>query len=92
MKKTEKGDMTKNKITSAAKECFYRKSFNETKIIDIAEKADLKKPALLYHYKSKGEICQVIFEQFHDSCSKLIDEHVSEDQAQIERASCRERV
>jgi AcrR family transcriptional regulator len=48
--------VTKEAILKVAEEVFAEKNFNGATMQDIAERLNIKKPALYYHFKSKKDI------------------------------------
>ena len=54
---------TKEKIFNVAQKLFFQKGIDRTSVKEIAEKADINIAALNYHYKSKENLVDLIFEQ-----------------------------
>ena len=50
-------------IVAAATACFLDKGFHKTGVQDIAERAGLTHPTLLYHFKSKERLYAAVIEQ-----------------------------
>ena len=54
---------TKDKILLTAQSLFFRNGIDRTSVKEIAEKADINIAALNYHYKSKENLVDIIFEK-----------------------------
>lgn len=61
--KEPRRDETRARILVGARELFGRNGFDGTTVREIAERAGLTDAALYYHFKSKREILQAIWEQ-----------------------------
>ena len=61
--KEPRRDETRARILAGARELFGRDGFDGTTVRGIAERAGLTDAALYYHFKSKREILQAIWEQ-----------------------------
>lgn len=60
MAKNKMGQSTKNKILQAAKEIFIEKGYDCAKVDEIAERAQVTKVMLYYHFESKENILKEI--------------------------------
>jgi len=58
------GEETRRKIVLAALELFVSKGYHATSITDIVNKVGLTKGSLYAHFKSKGDILQLIIERY----------------------------
>ena len=49
-------DVRREEIVRAALEVISQRGFHETRVADIAQRAGTSAPAVLYHFRSKGEL------------------------------------
>ncbi len=61
----------KEKIIEAAKEIFFKKSFYEATMEDIAEISGVKKSTIYYYYPSKMDL---VFELIRESIEKILSQ------------------
>jgi len=54
----------KEKILEAAQEIFFKKSFYEATMEDIAQLSGVKKPTIYYYYPSKIDLASELIEQY----------------------------
>ena len=84
MRKTKKdSELTRQSLLDAALEVFYSKGVTKATINDIAQKANVTRGALYWHFKNKEEVLQILCSQFIESDQKklekaLYSEHVWE--------------
>lgn len=68
---------TKEKIFNVAKNLFFKQGIDRTSVKEIAKKADINIAALNYHYKSKENLVDIIFERiigdFTPSLSSILN-------------------
>jgi AcrR family transcriptional regulator len=81
-----------NKILQASIKVFARKSFEGSRIEEIAKEAGVPKSLIYYHFKNKDEILQVLTDKFANEFSELIkiaenDTHKSRAEKLSERLS-----
>jgi AcrR family transcriptional regulator len=57
---------TRRRILDAAYELFYRKGFSRVGVDEIAAFADITKRSLYYHFKSKDELLEAVFDLQHE--------------------------
>src|ERR671914_2718244 len=87
----------REKILESAIECFAKTGFDRTKMDDIASLSDVSKGTLYLYFKSKEDlfygICESSLKKVKEQLSGMLitKENLVSD-AQIGRASCRERV
>ena len=62
----------KNRILQAAVKIFAEKSFEGSRIDEIAKEAGVPKSLIYYHFKSKNEILEVLFQDFLTGLSGLL--------------------
>ena len=62
----------KNRILQAAIKIFAAKSFEGSRIDEIAQEAKVPKSLIYYHFKSKDEILEVLMQGFIDEYSELV--------------------
>lgn len=55
-KTKEETENTRAQILQAALDCFYEKGFSKTSFDDIAERIDMTKGAVYWHFKDKAEL------------------------------------
>lgn len=58
---------TEERILSAAEQEFGRYGFERTRLEDIAKIADIRRPSLLYHFKSKDILYSAVVHRVFDS-------------------------
>jgi AcrR family transcriptional regulator len=81
-----------NKILQASIKIFASKSFEGSRIEEIAKEAGVPKSLIYYHFKNKDEILQVLTDKFANEFSELIkiaenDTHKSRAEKLSERLS-----
>lgn len=65
MRKTkEDTENTKARILEAALDCFYERGFSRTSFDDIAQRINMTKGAVYWHFKDKGELLAALI-QYH---------------------------
>ena len=57
---------TRRRILDSAYELFYRKGFSRVGVDEIAAFADITKRSLYYHFKSKDELLEAVFDLQHE--------------------------
>lgn len=62
----------RKRILQAAAHIFAEKSFEGSRIDQIAEEAHVPKSLIYYHFKSKDQILEVLYEEFIDEYSVLL--------------------
>ncbi len=68
----------RERILSTAVRIFAEKSYEGSRIDEIAREANVPKSLIYYHFKSKEEILQVLVDNFIREYLDLIDDAVSE--------------
>ena len=63
---------TKTEIRAVALELFGRKGYEKTSLREIAERLDITKAALYYHYRSKDELLQALVRPLREDAEELI--------------------
>lgn len=63
---------TKTEIRAVALELFGRKGYEKTSLREIAERLDITKAALYYHYRSKDELLQAMVRPLLDDAEELL--------------------
>jgi AcrR family transcriptional regulator len=71
-KQRRRGD-TRQRIQDVALELFAEQGYEKTSLREIAERLEVTKAALYYHFKTKEEILVSIFEDLVEPISDLID-------------------
>lgn len=68
----------KERIMNAAVKIFAEKSYEGSRIDEIAKEAQVPKSLIYYHFKSKEEILQVLIDKFVEEYITIISEVVEE--------------
>jgi AcrR family transcriptional regulator len=63
---------TRGRIQSVALELFAEQGYDKTSLREIAERLDVTKAALYYHFKSKEDIVTSLVEDYFDETDELI--------------------
>ncbi|MCH5675017.1 TetR/AcrR family transcriptional regulator [Streptomyces gilvus] len=71
-KRQRRGD-TRQRIQDVALELFAEQGYEKTSLREIAERLDVTKAALYYHFKTKEEILVSIFEDLSQPIEDLIE-------------------
>src|SRR5262245_55998348 len=71
-KRQRRGD-TRQRIQDVALELFAEQGYEKTSLREIAERLDVTKAALYYHFKTKEEILVSIFEDLSQPIQDLIE-------------------
>ena len=71
-KQQRRGD-TRQRIQDVALELFAEQGYEKTSLREIAERLDVTKAALYYHFKTKEEILVSIFEDLTQPIEELIE-------------------
>src|SRR5690348_2337921 len=71
-KRQRRGD-TRQRIQDVALELFAEQGYEKTSLREIAERLDVTKAALYYHFKTKEEILVSIFEDLSQPIEELIE-------------------
>ncbi|GAA3872373.1 TetR/AcrR family transcriptional regulator [Streptomyces sp. NPDC003631] len=71
-KRQRRGD-TRQRIQDVALELFAEQGYEKTSLREIAERLDVTKAALYYHFKTKEEILVSIFEDLSRPIDELIE-------------------
>jgi len=71
-KRQRRGD-TRQRIQDVALELFAEQGYEKTSLREIAERLDVTKAALYYHFKTKEEILVSIFEDLSQPIVELIE-------------------
>lgn len=69
------GIATKNRIYDTAKELFYQKGIHATSFADICEEAKVNKGLITYHFKSKGKLAGLVYQEFIDSMTAAVEDY-----------------
>ena len=59
----KQGEQTRLTIIKAANKLFYQQGFHKTAFSDIVKEVGLSKGNITYHFKSKDDILQAVFQQ-----------------------------
>ncbi|QNP71006.1 TetR/AcrR family transcriptional regulator [Streptomyces roseirectus] len=71
--KQQRRGNTRQRIQDVALELFAEQGYEKTSLREIAERLDVTKAALYYHFKTKEEIIVSIFEDLTKPIQELID-------------------
>jgi AcrR family transcriptional regulator len=69
----------RERILTAAVKIFAERSYEGSRIDEIAKEAQVPKSLIYYHFKSKEEILQVLIDNFIKEYMSLISENAEED-------------
>ena len=64
MRKMTKGEMTRERILTSAKELFYEQGYDETTIQQIADHSGTTLGSMTYHFATKAKFVERIFEDY----------------------------
>jgi AcrR family transcriptional regulator len=64
----------KEQILEAAQEVFFKKSFYEATMEDIAQLSGVKKPTIYYYYPSKIDLASELIEQYIQKLFEKVEE------------------
>lgn len=67
-----RGD-TREQIRRVALELFAEQGYEKTSLREIAERLEVTKAALYYHFKTKEDIVASLFEDFHAEAEDLLE-------------------
>ena len=59
----KQGEQTRLNIIKAANKLFYQQGYHKTAFSDIVKEVDLSKGNITYHFKSKDDILQAVFQR-----------------------------
>ena len=71
--KRQRRGNTRQRIQDVALELFAEQGYEKTSLREIAERLDVTKAALYYHFKTKEEILVSIFEDLSEPIEELIE-------------------
>ncbi len=72
-------DVRREEIVRAALEVISERGFHETRVADIAERAQTSAPAVLYHFRSKDEILDAVVSLAEDRFYADVEATLAED-------------
>jgi AcrR family transcriptional regulator len=64
---------TRQRILAVANELFIEQGYEGTSLREIADRLDITKAALYYHFRSKEEILQTLLEPFENIINAMLD-------------------
>ncbi|WP_141582828.1 TetR/AcrR family transcriptional regulator [Actinomadura sp. WMMA1423] len=70
---TRRRSDTRERIRSVALELFAEQGYEKTSLREIAERLDVTKAALYYHFKTKEDIVGSLFEDFYAEAEELLE-------------------
>ena len=71
---TSKSERTRQRITNAANQLFYRKGYNRTSFTDVVEEADVPRGNIYYYFKPKDDILKAVIGQRLETISTMLAE------------------
>lgn len=71
---TSKSERTRQRITDAANQLFYRKGYNRTSFSDVVEEADVPRGNIYYYFKTKDDILKAVVAQRLETISTMLAE------------------
>ena len=63
---------TRQRILAVANELFIEQGYEGTSLREIADRLDITKAALYYHFRSKDDILRVLLEPFDTLLDELL--------------------
>ena len=81
-------DLKKSKILTAARSVFLRYGFRRVTMQDIAESADVSRPALYLLFKSKEEIFIGVYQQWVDETLAEIEREMAKTRTPHKKIEC----
>lgn len=72
---TRPASETRERIQNVARELFTQKGVQRTSLQDIADRLGFTKPALYYHFSSRGELVRSIVQPLIDEGERFIADH-----------------
>jgi AcrR family transcriptional regulator len=70
---TRRRSDTREQIRAVALELFAEQGYEKTSLREIAERLDVTKAALYYHFKTKEDIVASLFADFHADADELLE-------------------
>ncbi|SFP93484.1 DNA-binding transcriptional regulator, AcrR family [Actinomadura madurae] len=70
---TRRRSDTREQIRKVALELFAEQGYEKTSLREIAERLEVTKAALYYHFKTKEDIVASLFEDFHAEAEELLE-------------------
>ncbi|KAB8185712.1 TetR family transcriptional regulator [Nonomuraea phyllanthi] len=64
---------TRNRIQQVALELFAERGYEQTTLQEVAERLEITRPALYYHFRTKEEILASVGERLVDSIDELVE-------------------
>lgn len=80
-----KGEITRQRILSSARELFYSKGYNNTSIDGILKASKVKKGNFYFHYQSKEDLGYAVIESYLNREVAAVDEILSQPGSPLER-------
>ena len=71
---TSKSERTRQRITDAANQLFYRKGYNRTSFTDVVEQANVPRGNIYYYFKTKDDILKAVIGQRLETISTMLSE------------------
>ena len=78
LRKAEQSEKTQVALLTVAHELFAERGYADTSTKDIAERAEVTRGALYYHFGEKEGLFQAVFEQFRQARTQTIMARVQE--------------
>jgi AcrR family transcriptional regulator len=70
---TRRRSDTREQIRRVALELFAEQGYEKTSLREIAERLEVTKAALYYHFKTKEDIVSSLFDDFHAEAEELLE-------------------
>lgn len=74
----EAAELTRQAILDAAREIFTKKGYSDTTIGDLAEKAEITKGAIYWHFESKADLYHKMLEQSFSGYVSMMEHILAE--------------
>lgn len=78
-KTKQEAEETRSRILSAASDIFIEQGVSNASLEMIAEKANVTRGAIYWHFRNKADIFEALHEQLHQSCIEMILEDLEKD-------------
>ncbi|MFG2842884.1 ScbR family autoregulator-binding transcription factor [Kitasatospora sp. NPDC101155] len=85
--KQERSARTRQRVLMGAAELFTERGFRQTSVKDVADRVEMTKGAVYFHYPTKEALAVAIVEEHYARWPKMLDEVAREDLGPLETAA-----
>ncbi|MFE5580856.1 ScbR family autoregulator-binding transcription factor [Kitasatospora sp. NPDC056531] len=85
--KQERSARTRQRVLMGAAELFTERGFRQTSVKDVADRVEMTKGAVYFHYPTKEALAVAIVEEHYARWPKLLDEVAREELGPLETAA-----